>query len=72
MIIVLKKPKRLGSSSLEIFEIINIIDPEKLPVGICGVASQLHTHIHTATTIKAQKAEGTLYSSVKDCGQCTL
>ena len=69
---VLKKAKGFGNSSLEVSEIITIIDPETLPVGTCQVVSQLHTHTHTHThthpttntTTKVQ-AQGIMCSSVK-------
>ena len=65
---VLKKAKGFGNSSLEVSEIITIIDPETLPVGTCQVVSQLHPHTHTHpttnTTTKVQ-AQGIVCSSVK-------
>lgn len=66
---VLKKAKGFGNRSLEVSEIITIIDPETLPVGTCQVVSQLHTHTHptTNTTAKVQ-AQGTMCSSVKTVG----
>lgn len=44
MIMVLKKAKRAGNRSLEVSEIVNIIDPERLPVGICWIVSFSEFH----------------------------
>ena len=67
---VLKKAKGFGNRSLEVSEIITIIDPETLPVGTCQVVSQLRTHTcnpATNTTAKVQ-AQGIMCSSVKTVG----
>ena len=74
---VLKKAKGFGNSSLEVSEIITIIDPETLPVGTCQVVSQLHTHTHTHTHTPHYQyhhqsaGPGNREFISKDCGQHT-
>lgn len=57
MIMVLKKAKRAGNRSLEVSEIVNIIDPERLPVGLCWIVSLSSANIRTHATATATATE---------------
>lgn len=69
---ILKKSKRVGNDSLEVSEIANSIDLERLAVGTCWAdfllsVPTMYTHHYQHTKCRVG-AQGTVCQSVEDFG----